>query len=207
VEWIIPANLSDGGIRYNFGMETEIKAHSFAGEHRLELAQGDIITEDVDAIVNAANEQLMHGAGLAGAIAREGGSVIVEESREWVRNNGPVTHAAPAYTSGGKLACRYVIHAVGPVWGSGEEDEKLEAAVKGALARAEGLGVETLAMPAISTGIFGFPKERAARLMLEAIEGYFREKTESGITLVRLVLFDEETMKAFEKEWQRRFER
>ena len=76
--------------------------------------------------------------------------------------HGLVTHAQPAYTSGGDLACRYIIHTVGPMWGEGEEDAKLAAAVQGALAMAECLELDSIALPAISTGIYGFPLEQAA---------------------------------------------
>ena len=90
--------------------------YTYPSGQRLEIVQGDITGETVDAIVNAANSHLQHGAGVAGAILRRGGYQIQQESLEWVRQHGPVTHAEPAYTSAGKLPCRYVIHAVGPVW-------------------------------------------------------------------------------------------
>jgi O-acetyl-ADP-ribose deacetylase (regulator of RNase III) len=127
------------------------------------------------------------------------------ESATWVREHGAVTHATPAYTSGGDLPSNYVIHAVGPVWGSGEEDEKLAAAVTGSLRLADKLDVRTLALPAISTGIFGFPKARAAGVILGAIEDYFIENENSGIDAVRLMLFDEMAWSAFDTEWERRF--
>jgi O-acetyl-ADP-ribose deacetylase len=177
---------------------------SLADGRLLQLAQGDLTAESVDAIVNAANAYLQHGAGVAGAIARAGGPVIQGESDAWVRKHGPVSHAAPAWTSGGSLACRYVIHAVGPVWGEGGEDEKLQAAVTGSLRTADELKLASIAFPAISTGIFGFPKERAAGVMLAAIRDY-AELQQSGLKQIRIVVYDAATTAAFEKVWHDHF--
>ena len=94
---------------------TVLKTHTFSGGQQLHLVQGDITQEEVGAIVNAANLHLQHGGGVAGIISRRGGPQIQQESDAWVREHGPVSHAKPAYTSGGDLPCRYVIHAVGPI--------------------------------------------------------------------------------------------
>jgi O-acetyl-ADP-ribose deacetylase len=166
----------------------------------IQIAQGDITAETTDAIVNAANEYLQHGAGVAGAIARKGGPAIQKESEAWVRKNGTVSHSQPAWTSGGNLAAKYVIHAVGPVWGDGNEDAKLAAAINGSLEVAETLKCSSISFPAISTGIFGFPKERAAGVIFSVIENYF-SLNRSGIRLVKLVLFDEPTIHAFTGAW------
>ena len=128
------------------------------------------------------------------------GECIQEESEAWVRKHGRVTHAKPAWTSGGLLPTKYVIHAVGPVWGDGDEDAKLGSAIRGSLEVADQLRSASVSFPAISTGIFGFPKERAAGVIFTAIENYFSEH-ESGIKLVRLVLFDQATIKAFISLW------
>ncbi len=181
-------------------MSNILKEHTLPSGQTIQIAQGDLTLEDVDAIVNAANEHLQHGGGVAWAILRRGGDVIQDESDAWVRAHGLVSHAHPAWTSGGSLPARYVIHAVGPVWGASEEDAKLTAAVTGCLQVADELGLKSIAMPAISTGIFGFPKERAARVILSAIQSYFVNET-SQIRLVRLVLYDEETMAAFFTVW------
>jgi O-acetyl-ADP-ribose deacetylase (regulator of RNase III) len=171
-----------------------------------QLVQGDITAETTDAIVNAANEYLIHGAGVAGAISRGGGPKIQTESSAWVRKYGPVSHAKPAWTTGGKLLCRYVIHAVGPFWGEGgNEDDKLEAAITGSLRLADELGLESISIPAISTGIFGFPKERAADIIIRTIRRYFKTKSNSGIKTVRLVLYDSPTLSAFHKAWHDHF--
>ncbi len=180
-------------------MNTVLEKVVFPSGQTLEIVSGDLTQERVDAIVNAANEQLLHGGGVAGVISRRGGPQIQAESLAWVRRHGPVSHAQPAYTSGGKLPCRYVLHAVGPVWGSGDEDEKLEAAVTGCLRLADQLKLATLALPAISTGIFGFPKERAAGVILEAIHAYLAEHPESGLSVIRLTLLDPATLEAFLK--------
>ena len=153
------------------------------GGPRLQIVRGDLTEEQVDAIVNAANAHLQHGGGVAGAISRRGGPQIQDESNTWVRRFGPVPHARPAHTHAGNLPCRYVIHAVGPVWGSGDEDAKLAAAVQGSLQVAGQLGLISIAMPAISTGIFGFPMKRAARVMLQAVRSHFEEDPTSSLEI------------------------
>lgn len=175
--------------------------HIFPSDQVLQLVQGDITLEDVDAIVNAANAHLIHGAGVAGAIVRRGGEQIQRESDQWVKEHGLVSHAKPAYTRAGDLPARYVIHAVGPVWGEGDEDENLSSAISGSLELANSLELTSLAFPAISTGIFGFPKERAAKIILETIAEYFNKYPKSTIKVVRLTLFDQETVNVFIDQW------
>ena len=168
----------------------------------IQIAQGDITLEEVDAIVNAANEHLQHGGGVAWAIVRRGGDVIQDESDAWIQKHGLVSHSRPAWTSGGSLSARYVIHAVGPVWGDGDEDKKLSEAVTGSLRVADELKLASIAFPAISTGIFGFPKDRAARIMFKTIEDYFTTTLTSNLKIVKLVLFDQATVDAFLGEWK-----
>lgn len=178
-------------------MSTLHRTHQFVSGQKLEIVQGDLTSENVDAIVNAANAQLRHGGGIAAIIVRKGGRIIQQESTAWVRDHGPVAHHEPAYTGGGNLPCRYVIHAVGPIWGEGDEDAKLEAAVKGSLHLADKLGLASIGMPAISTGIFRFPKERAAGIFYEAINDYFNLNPDSKLERVHIVLYDTPTMDAF----------
>jgi len=178
-------------------MNTVLKEHNLPTGQTLQIVQGDITTEEVDAIVNAANKHLQHGGGVAWAISNRGGPAIQQESDEWVQKKGTVSHANPAWTSGGRLPAKYVIHAVGPVWGMGNEDAKLAAAVSGSLRVADELGLKSIAFPAISTGIFGFPKERAAKVILEAIKTYFKENNSSGVEIIKLVLFDQDTVDVF----------
>jgi O-acetyl-ADP-ribose deacetylase len=168
---------------------------------KLQIAQGDLTQENLDAIVNAANEHLLHGGGVAAAISQRGGPQIQAESSAWVEKHGPVTHAEPAYTGGGRLPCRYVIHAVGPVWGEGDEDQKLAVAVDGSLRLASRLELASIAFPAISTGIFGFPKERAARVILLAIRDYLTSHPDSTLKLVRTTMYDQPTTDAFLHVW------
>ena len=182
-------------------MNTILLERKFPSDQTIQIVQGDITSEEVDAIVNAANEHLQHGGGVAWAISKKGGPAIQKESDAWVREHGPVSHANPAWTSGGLLPAKYVIHAVGPVWGDGDEDYKLESAVTGCLRVADELKCSSIVLPAISTGIFGFPKDRAARVIFSATEKYF-ESNSSGLKVVKLVLFDQATVDAFIKAWQ-----
>jgi len=167
----------------------------------LQIVQGDITTEEVDAIINAANEYLQHGGGVAWAIVKRGGDVIQHESEKWVKQHGPVSHTHPAWTSGGILPAKYIIHAVGPVWGDGDEDKKLADAVTGSLRVADELKLLSIAMPAISTGIFGFPKERAAGVIFSTIEKFFSSGPSSKLKVIRIVLFDDATIQPFLKVW------
>jgi O-acetyl-ADP-ribose deacetylase len=178
-----------------------LREYAFPSGQTFQITQGDLTQQDVDGIVNAANAQLRHGGGVAGLIARRGGGEIQVASDHWVKKYGPVRHAEPAYTTAGDLPCQYVIHAVGPVWGEGDENGKLAAAVRGSLKRADELELHSMALPAISTGIFGFPKERAARIIYATIMQYFQEFPTSDVMLIRLVLFDQSTCDAFIDEW------
>ncbi len=144
----------------------------------LELIEGDITELEVDAIVNAANEFLAHGGGVAGAIVRKGGPAIQRESDEWVRRHGRVATGSAAITSGGRLKARYVIHAVGPVYDSTPRSAQLLAsAVRSALRLADEHRLRSIALPAISTGIFGYPMEEAAEVMLRAAKEYLEGET------------------------------
>ncbi|MGC9346952.1 MAG: macro domain-containing protein [Anaerolineae bacterium] len=172
---------------------------------RLHVVKGDITKEEADAIVNAANERLEHGGGVAGAIVRRGGSRIQEESRAWVREHGPVPTGEAAMTGGGDLPAKYVVHAVGPVWRDGEEEpDQLRSAVQSALALADAHDVTSISLPAISSGIFGFPKPLAVRVIWDATEAYFEGHPNSGIEEVRFCNIDAKTAKLFLEEGDRR---
>jgi O-acetyl-ADP-ribose deacetylase (regulator of RNase III) len=188
------------------GEEMAIIAEQQISKSRiLSLIHGDITEERVDAIVNAANAQLQHGGGVAGAIARKGGPEIQIESDAWVRTHGLASHDTPAITTAGKLPCRFVIHAVGPVWGSGDEDAKLTQAVQGALQVASDRDFQQIALPAISTGIFGFPKDRGAHVILDAILDYFTGAPQSPILETRITLIDKPSVLVFENEFKVRW--
>ena len=156
----------------------------------LRVVQGDITQEEVDAIVNAANSHLAHGGGVAGAIVRRGGHVIQEESHRWVEEHGPVPTGSAAITGAGRLPAQYVIHAVGPRWGMGNEESLLYRAVQSALALADEKGLHSISLPAISTGIFGFPKPLGVKVILRAVEDYLDEHPQSSLQEIRLCNID-----------------
>ncbi|HEY0590395.1 MAG TPA: macro domain-containing protein [Thermoanaerobaculia bacterium] len=158
---------------------------------KIELLEGDITTLAVDAIVNAANSHLQHGGGVAGAISRKGGPSIQKESDRI----GFVPVGGAAVTSAGSLPARWVIHAVGPRMGEGDEDAKLRRATLASLERAEELGARTIAFPAISTGIFGYPLDRCARIMIDTVSG-FAPRARS-LEKVTFCLFGADAMREF----------
>lgn len=182
-------------------MNTILSERKLTQHQTIQIVQGDITIEEVDAIVNAANEFLQHGGGVAQMISKKGGSTIQKESNAWVSQHGRVSHARPAWTSAGQLPAKYVIHAVGPVWGDGDEDNKLASAVTGALRVADELKCSSVALPAISTGIYGFPKDRAAKIIFSAIEKYLAENS-TGLKTVKLALYDQPTVDVFVKSWR-----
>ncbi len=162
----------------------------------LELKQGDITNLDTDAIVNAASTTLQLGGGVAGAIRRKGGSKIQEEC-----NKVGGTHVGGAVmTTGGKLKVKYVIHAVGPRHGEEHEDEKLKDATLNSLILADKNNLKSIAFPAISTGIFGFPKKRCAAIMLSTTIAHLEGLAKLG--KVVFCLYDHETFKTFKSTLQ-----
>lgn len=188
-------------------MEPAKNRHIFPSGQKLEILQGDITQVQADAIVNAANAHLQHGGGVAAAIVRRGGWVIQEESLEWVRKHGPISHGHPAYTAAGKLNSKYVIHAVGPLASDQNGDQKLMDAVRGSLNLAAELNLTSIAFPAISTGIFGFPKDRAARIFMHVIRDYFTNHLESQLKTVQIVLYDDNTLETFQIAFDQFFKR
>ncbi len=159
---------------------------------KVEIVRGDLTEEDTEAIVNAANSYLKHGGGVAGAIVRKGGRIIQEESD----SIGYVPVGKAALTGAGSLKAKYVIHAVGPRWGEGDEDIKLESAVKSALEIVKKNSIKSVSLPAISTGIFGFPKERGARIILKSIKEFIESNGDS-VRNIRCVNIDTQTSKIF----------
>ena len=162
----------------------------------LELTQGDITDQTTDAIVNAANAALQLGGGVAGAIKRRGGPKIQEECN---RIGG--THVGGAViTTGGNLAAKYVIHAVGPRHGEEHEDAKLKDATLNSLILADQKNLKSIAFPAISTGIFGFPKDRCATIMLSTTIAYLEGPTK--LEKVVYCLYDQKTFEIFKRTLQ-----
>jgi O-acetyl-ADP-ribose deacetylase (regulator of RNase III) len=159
----------------------------------IRLVEGDITEQDTDAIVNAANAALQLGGGVAGAIRRKGGAAIQEECD---RIGGSFTGGA-AITTGGNLNAKYVIHAVGPRMGEGDEDLKLASATLNSLKLADENHLSSIAFPAISTGIFGYPLERCAPLMLRVTREYCEGKT--CLNLVVFCLYSRNAFDEFER--------
>ena len=178
-----------------------------AEQQTIRIVRGDLTEEPVDSIVNAANERLQHGGGVAAAVVRKGGRVIQDESDRWVREHGPVRTGTAVITGAGALPCRYVIHAVGPVWSGGirHEDERLASAVRSALELADQHSLRSISIPAISSGIFGFPKERCAAIILHTVRDYLAGRADSTLREVNLCNIDRETSDIFVAEAVARF--
>lgn len=149
---------------------------------------GDLTTENVDAIVNAANSRLRHGGGVAGSIVERGGAAIQQESLKLA----PVPTGSAAVTGAGELPCKWVIHAVGPVWGGGAsgEEELLSSAVSSALAIAEDKGTRSLSFATISAGIFGMPAQLAADTLVNTVANYLAETPDTVLEEVRFCNID-----------------
>ena len=160
----------------------------------IQALDGDITLLDTDAIVNAANEQLVLGGGVAGAIRRRGGPKIQLECDQI----GGTYVGGAVITGGGNLIAKYVIHAVGPRMGEGDEDQKLASATLNSLKLADEKGLRSVAFPAISTGIFGYPLDRCAKVMVHSTLKYL--KGETGLARVVFCLFGAEALFAFEEE-------
>jgi O-acetyl-ADP-ribose deacetylase (regulator of RNase III) len=165
---------------------------------RLSLVEGDITLQDTDAIVNAANSGLMGGGGVDGAIHRAGGPAILEECKQIRDRQGRLPTGQAVITTGGRLKARHVVHTVGPVWRGGDqrEPELLASAYRESLKLAAGRGLRSVSFPSISTGIYGYPVEPAARTAL----GTVIEFLEQDVTIeeVVFVLYDSRTCRAYE---------
>ncbi len=164
------------------------------GKSIIELIQGDITELNTDAIVNAANASLVMGGGVAGAIRRKGGPAIQEECG---RIGGTFVGGA-VITTGGKLKAKHVIHAVGPRQGEGDEDRKLKKATLNSLKLADEHKLKSIAFPAISTGIFGYPLDKCAAVMLSTAIEYL--KGETGVEKVVFCLYDSHAFETFTAE-------
>ncbi|HEV7469181.1 MAG TPA: O-acetyl-ADP-ribose deacetylase [Pseudonocardia sp.] len=164
---------------------------------RIELAQGDITEQQVDAVVNAANSGLLGGGGVDGAIHRAGGPDILKECKEL--RAGPLQDGLPTgqavATTAGRMPASWVIHTVGPVYAKREDRSGLLAsAFRESLRVADELGARSIAFPAVSAGVYGWPLDDAARIAVRTVR-----ETPSSVELVRFVLFNDEILDAFEK--------
>jgi O-acetyl-ADP-ribose deacetylase len=160
----------------------------------LEVVQGDITECTVDAIVNAANNHLWMGAGVAGAIKRKGGQVIEDEA---VRQ-GPIPVGEAVVTGGGALKARHVIHAAAMGQELTTDASLIRQATVNSLKRATELGLESVALPALGTGVGGFPVDQAARVMIEATDVFLRTTAQPSLKRVMFVLFTPDALRAFE---------
>lgn len=163
------------------------------GHTLIRVLQGDLTLAETDAIVNAANTRLQHGGGVAAAIVRRGGRIIQDES-----NLAGLVPTGQVYvTTGGALRAKHVIHTVGPHGSDPDADQKLESAVTEALREAGERGLATIALPAISSGIFGFPKDRCAEILLHTALQYLQDHPQGPLVQIDFVLLDDETTAFF----------
>lgn len=168
-------------------------------DNRIKLVQDDITKLQVDAIVNAANSSLMGGGGVDGAIHRAGGKQILEECMEIINRQGRCATGEAVITTGGKLPAKYVIHTVGPVWNGGKnkEEQLLANCYTNSLKIAAGKFITTIAFPNISTGVYHFPKDKAAEIAIHTVDQFLQTNPE--ITEVFFVCYDDENFRLYEK--------
>ena len=163
----------------------------------MRLAYADITERNVDVIVNAANSYLKHGGGVAAAIVRKGGKIIQEESDKI----GFVPVGSSVTTIAGRLPCKAVIHTIGPRMGEGNEETKLRAAIRNSLELASNREFKSISMPAISSGIFGFPKEKCAEILVEEAKNFLVNNNITSLEIVEFCAIDDETVDYFKREF------
>ncbi|MBP7332907.1 MAG: O-acetyl-ADP-ribose deacetylase [Firmicutes bacterium] len=175
---------------------------AFVGKTLIKIIMGDITRQETEAIVNAANSGLLGGGGVDGAIHRAGGPQILAECKEIRARQGTLPTGRAVITGGGRLKARYVIHTVGPVWSGGKkgEDELLRSAYRSSLSLAKEKGIRSVSFPSVSTGIYSFPVDRAARIALREVRDFVSNNP--GFEEVRFVLFSAPVLKEFETAWE-----
>ena len=168
------------------------------GKTKLNLIQGDITLQETDAIVNAANTGLLGGGGVDGAIHRAGGPKILEECKKIRAKQGGCPTGEAVITSGGNMATGYVIHTVGPVWSGGNRNEEqlLRNAYYNSLNLAKENGIKSISFPSISTGVYRFPIDKAARIALTTAKEFIQE---NNFEEIRFVLFSERDLQVYEE--------
>lgn len=165
----------------------------------LRLFFGDITDRDVDAIVNPANSNLQHGGGVAGLIVKKGGYVIQEESNKI----GYVPVGEAVITGAGSLKAKYVIHTVGPIFGEGDEDNKLKKAINNTLILASKKGIKSISIPAISAGIFGFPKDRCAEILVNETVKFIKNNKDISLEIIEFCIYNQDVLDFFKKEFEK----
>lgn len=165
-------------------------ARAEVGERAVMAVVGDLTRSEVDVVVNAANEHLQHGGGVAAALARAGGRSVQKESDEWVDEHGPLSPGVAAVTTAGTLPARHLVHIAGPRYRADQDNEGLlRTAVRAALDAARDVGASSVALPAVSAGIFGYPPDEAGRVIASEALSWLGA-TPGPLREVRLVGFD-----------------
>ena len=169
-----------------------------------EIKNGNLLTEDSDVIVNAANGMLSHGGGVAYAIANEAGEKLYNECNSYIRLNGRIPVTGVVLTTAGNLGFKGVIHAVGPRFGEGDEENKLVQTLYNAFVLANNKGFSSLAFPAISSGIFSVPHDICARAYFDSVERFYNDYADSTLKLIKLVMFKGKIIDFVLKEYENR---
>lgn len=180
---------------------SEVIKQSQPANGTVRLLKSDITLAQTDAIVNAANSALQHGGGVAGAIVDRGGSEIQRESDEI----GHCPEGDAVVTGAGDLHAEYVIHTVGPKGSDPEGDEKLASAINSSLASAQKLELESISIPAISSGIFGFPKDRCAQILLAQAKQFLQNNPHGSLQQIDFCIIDDPTVAVFSQHWDEVF--
>lgn len=191
----------------NTGKESELIGRLRVDGIEIQVRFGDLTVEKVDAICNAANTMLDHASGLAGAIVRTGGRSIQDESDELIRKNGRLNDGECVVTGAGSLPCKKIFHVTGPIWRTGSEGEPLllQMAVRAGLEEAHRRGFSSVAMPAVSSGIFGFPKPLCATIMFDTAREFAEEHSgNTSLKEIRFTNFDQATVDVFVAELEKR---
>jgi O-acetyl-ADP-ribose deacetylase (regulator of RNase III) len=180
-----------------------IAREQYPGGRTFEVVTGDLLSEPVDAIVNAANGHLAHGGGVAAAIARAAGPELEEEGDRIVSQRGTIAVGDAVVTTAGRLPFKGVIHAVGPHQGLGREEERLTKALQAAFLRANERGWASVSFPAVSSGIFAVPLGVCARAYVRAVRGFFAAHPDTSVRTLRLCLFDGPLVELLKAELER----
>lgn len=175
---------------------------------RLRVVHGNIAEETADIIVNSANINLKHGGEVSGQILQKGSIDVQRDSVKFIKENkGPLNEGDVAKTRPGLLKCKHLLHAVGPIWYGGEKDEEvtLSQTINAVLTEAANLEAKSIAIPAISCGIFMFPKDKAAKVIFDTIVDYLKDNRKTQIEEIKITVLDVPTMKQFVKEFDLRY--